>query len=421
MQVINPAPCALTDGMIGKTHRDARSLFVLSNDYGELVLAMSMLHGQRFAKNAALALPSRLFHHHKKGLAITTFEYTILEDIFDLVESWNADIVFLFSGYLFAYQGLLSNASLKNLASRLRSRDCCLATSDPWLGLGSQLSASDINFYPRQGRELPPSELRDDLHLRERNFAIDLYVASQILKDCAHIYPSMTEGVIPRDGVRRLSFFNETTAHISAAHRASMPGGGVGSNDKEWIFIIATTDCWYQRWLWGAAYFSDLVASKLEEVRKMGRRPTLIAPLVLTDDISKRLKAGSGIRLISFCPYTQFIPLLLRAEYVFYWNCFSASLLVRWSEQRPVFFFDRGHMARVVGAIYPLGLQCYYLGWKPSYLDQTEPLDLNVLEVLAEDQRPAIRSVLEHRHLSPTPDQLVDMLLRGQCVSGELE
>src|SRR5438309_12009833 len=47
--------------MTTRTSKDARSLIVVSRDYGELGFATSFLRGQAFASRAAIMLPDNLF------------------------------------------------------------------------------------------------------------------------------------------------------------------------------------------------------------------------------------------------------------------------------------------------------------------------------------------------------------------------
>lgn len=119
---------------------------------------------------------------------------------------------------------------------------------------------------------------------------------------------------------------------------------------------------------------------------------------------------AAGVDLVPFCPYPEFVARLLAAEYVFYWNVFSCSRLHRLAQARPVFFFDRGHVARAFAPSYELGVRCFYDGYEPVYLDPDAPLDRENLERRAADERAARLDIKRHLQRSPTPDQVVAAL-----------
>jgi hypothetical protein len=102
---------------------------------------------------------------------------------------------------------------------------------------------------------------------------------------------------------------------------------------------------------------------------------------------------------------------LLDAEYVFYWNAFSFSLFLRLSQGRPAFFFDPGHLPRVIKPYYALAKRLYYDTWSPPYLDQRRHLDPSQLTMLAEQQKPELAKLVAYWSSSPPPAAVVDELL----------
>ncbi len=123
-----------------------RILFIVSADFGELVLALNFLHGQEFARESAVLLPDALFRHNGNRLPVATRHYRSLSDILHAVDAHQPDIVFLFSGYMFSVNGLLSPQALTRLVQHLRRQGCRVVTSDPFIGLSSRLTLRDMDF-----------------------------------------------------------------------------------------------------------------------------------------------------------------------------------------------------------------------------------------------------------------------------------
>ncbi len=107
--------------MITLTAGNAQLLFIIGHDYGELILAMYFLHGQRIASRSTLLLPPRLWATNGDTLPVRTRQYRSYEDLVRTIDDENPDIVFLFSGYLFSMHKLLSTRSLEKLLQYLRA------------------------------------------------------------------------------------------------------------------------------------------------------------------------------------------------------------------------------------------------------------------------------------------------------------
>src|SRR6185436_4962368 len=119
--------------------------------------------------------------------------------------------------------------------------------------------------------------------------------------------------------------------------------------------------------------------------------------------------------LLPFCPFPDFLRYVLHAEYVFYWNVFSASILARLALNRPVFFFDQGHMARLIAPLYDAGVQLHFGGKEPTYLDPTGLLEPDDLERQWACAGLGNRELLQvWADASPSPQQLLQRLAEGQ-------
>jgi hypothetical protein len=385
-------------GTTFKTHRDARSLFIQSHSFGDLVMTMALLEGQEFASRASVLLTDHLYAANENGLGIPTFRYRSVEDIVALVRDRQPDLVFFVSAYG-VDESLLPLPSLDALVRRLRDLACAVATTDPVLSTTRRLKLSQV--------DLPLSRLKWRARFRElrnirRTFRSFSRVA-RIFEDAVHLYPVPTPGLPPGDNVTRASFFNPRIAEES--------GGAGDASGPSWLFVIGWSDLKCQHWLWGDS-FADLVAQKLEQARRAERRPVLIAPRILVDRVSARLSTDVGAELIPFCSYAEFTSRLARAEYVFYWHLFSCSVLLRLASSRPVFFFDQGHIPRLLKPSYEVGIECYYGGVRPRLLDVRQELDAGALANLVLKQRSDVQAIRAHWATAPEPAELIDRLLR---------
>jgi hypothetical protein len=382
---------------------ESRTLFVISNDHGELALAMFFLQGQAFAPCSALLLPDRLYAMNKETLSIKTGLYRSVEDILESVRVHEPSVVFLFSGYLFRINRIFSHEEVERLVRSLRDRGSRIVTSDPFLRLAGKVT-------PRQVRvEAPPRPwLRFFRRGHERELARNLLRASRILQDETHIYPGLSLGLTRAEQERSVTFFNPAIAEGSVpgtpAEHPRTSWGGL----KRWLFILAATDLRLQRGLWGKERFTSMIRRRLEQTSLAGRQPVLVAPPDLIDDLSA--KPLENVELVPFCPVLQMISRLIDAEYAFYWNVFSCSMLVRLARGQPVFFFDRGHMARVIEPIYEWGLRFHFGDWRPVALETDQPLTVEKLNELALLQKTEFDVIRRKWQASPSPQDLVDRL-----------
>jgi hypothetical protein len=233
-----------------------------------------------------------------------------------------------------------------------------------------------------------------------------------ILRDTYHLYPGYCD--VPEDGgsetdVRNIAFFND---------RLLLPerGGGTATSGApetppHWLFILSTADCDIQAVFEGETGFVDVVASKLVETRAAGRHPILIGPKAFVVELTRRMPTADGIDVLSQCPFTQFMSLLLSAEYAFYWNVVSHSLLIRLYNQLPIFMFDRGHLIRTAPAIHDRIVAWYYQGWEPLIRDHREPLTLETVAGWTDDYRREAARLVQRFRRAPSPDDMIARLM----------
>ena len=373
-------------------NRDPRLLFVMSNDYGELGNARYILYGQdRLLANASLLLPERLHARNKRLFGCATQEYSTAEHILQQIKSQKPDIVFLFSGYLFAWDGLLTVDSIAEIVQWSKVHDFKLVTSDPYMGLLAN----------------PVPKITDAHSSFQTLF--------DIFRGVKHFYPVPCEQLAPSCGIRELSTFNPNL--VDDRHQAdggplfAAPIAADGKPEPTWLFILGTNDFDVQTSRYGRDLFISKLAEKFRNAQSVGRKPVLIAP----DRCNQAMRAKLGgdqdrVGLISFCGYDDFTELLLGAEAAFYWNVISNSMFHRILNRLPNFYFDAGHLGRIQ-AIYELAVSNYFAGWEPVCLDNQQPLNLEVLRIVQGVFKSDVERMREKYCSAPSPSELVSAIL----------
>jgi hypothetical protein len=162
----------------------------------------------------------------------------------------------------------------------------------------------------------------------------------------------------------------------------------------------------------GPPGFHSLLAQKLRETLAEGRKPVLIAPQPCIKALAADPSLSDSV-LLEYCDYKRYMAILVGAEYAFYWNIFSASIIARLLNRGPTFFFSRGHLADANQNMFDKGMSRYYASAQLTYLDQTHRLsqqDLAGLAVLQEAQlfNPLIGNISR----LPTPNEIIRQLLQ---------
>lgn len=372
---------------------EPKLLFLLSNDYGELSNALYVLGGTGL--DAALLLPERLFDANRDALQIRSQRYATLADVVDALDAEQPDVVFLFSAYLYAINGIFDLHAVEALLTELERRPLRVVTSDPFLGLLLAHGASLFSEHHPQRQWL------------ESHFA---RLAAR-LRELTHLY------LVPPDGLageHKVSVFNPHILTDSATSRQR--GARLAERSESylrrprWLFVLASEDYGTQVARLRREPFEALLLERLADAARAGRQPVLIAPQGCVDSISRASRPIRGLVSMSPCGHDLFVDLLLEAEYVFYWNIFSNSLLARLANRLPVAFFDRGHLAHAMPALLDLGLQTYFPGARLVLLDQRQELTLDALSALARQQEQTLAAATENLRRSPTPRELIDRL-----------
>lgn len=375
----------------------AKLLFLLSNDYGELSCAVHFTTGCDF--DVVMAAPARIYSANQKHRIRNMVAYSSSQELAEIVDRENPDIVFLCSGYLFAINQLFSIEEFASLIRRIRKRGCLLVTTDPFLGLMSDIT---------------PATFSEESPLRQ-TFTEHFSSIFEVIRDIIHIYL-----VDPRGLVRAPSLcaFNKNTILppqlLQASNQSIIKNLQLHPEKRRWVFVLSTEDYLGQASRLGEEQFKTILIQKLQEAAGNQCQPVLIAPDACLQSIKEEAKEIPDLHLQPFFDFEVFQALLFEAEYAFYWNILSNSILSRVLNQKPVFFFGKGHLAHAIPPMYERAHQHYYAGTEMPFLVQQDPLTKNLLEHLAAQQGTFRTTIIDHFHKLPTPEQAVALLLQSR-------
>jgi hypothetical protein len=377
-------------------------LLVVTAAFGELFMASYFAMGCGF--QTSFALCRRHFSLNYFALPGTVHQYRDLGDLLTIVGQESPDVVCLFSGYLFMHDQLLSCDDLERFLEELHTRGISVVTSDPFLGLASRLPQFDARNPLEQILSVPVGFLGELLF--GQMFAY-LSQVGRILKPIPHLYV-----VDPEEGggAKRLTFFNPNIRRngADASHAVLRPE--VVDGPRYWLFVIAASECPPDANGAGAD-FRAILAEKLRETLEEGRQPVVVAPKECLDTLADDPKLHHCVFLY-YCDYQKYMSVLIGAEYVFYWNIFSASVLARILNSGPVFFFGRGHVAEATPLMLDKGMERYYANATLTYLDHAARLKRMELAKYASLQDAQLfQPFLLNMRRWPTPEDVIQSLL----------
>jgi len=385
---------------------EAPLFFVHGTDYGLLVDSLAFLQGNDLADRSILFLPPKLYQHNEVGLGAETRQFGSLDEIVAEVDACQPAMVLLASGYLLTSQLDITTEQLKRFLDALRDRDCPVVTSDPGLGLFSLGLPFSLPAMP--ARTLQERRVKAET---ERAIARKFDESYRLLERVTHAYPAPLADKLSWPGCQIAEYFNRgllVTFDESGDQVLGYPWVRPVA-EPYWLFILAGIDYWTQTGLQGESEFVGQIAARLRQTVAAGRRAILIGPDDCLAGLS-RVPDLPPVDMISFCGYQKFIPLLLFAEYVFYWNVASSSSIHRLFNRLPIFYFDRGHVSHFLEPFFSRTVELLYNGHEPIILDAGTPLTSALLEPLALEYRRAASEILEQLAALPTPTQMVARL-----------
>ncbi|MEH6515136.1 MAG: tetratricopeptide repeat protein, partial [Halioglobus sp.] len=396
-----------------RTANKARLLFILDNDFGELTTLMYLMLGQEWTDHIMVLMPERLYQTNSQAFPGRTYHYQSIEDVELIVDSFQPDIVFLCSGYLYNMHDIFSLEELGSLVDLLDKRDCKVVTTDPFLGVLSRQPVSSlisIDVPDASNLALPAYVFE---HLQSVKKEQDEWIvkklagAERTLRARLHLYPAHARpaaGEACVTDTREIAFFNSKLI----CKEALEPEAGT---KPHWIFILSATDLDTQLMFEAVRGFTEIVARLLKQAIETGRRPIFVGPEKFIRDLTHEMRGHEGAELLSFCSFTRLASLLLTAEHAFYWNSVSHTILLRSFNELPVILFDRGHLVRNVEAIYERVVDWYYQGLQPIYMDHYQPLTLENLDAATVDFKRAAGRMGQDFQQSPDPQSLIQGIL----------
>lgn len=369
-----------------------RLLVIVSGDYGELGGAMYFLHGLGLTVPPTVLIPASLSHALSDRADMRVHSYRGFADIRQHVDSAPVDAVLLFSGYLLNIGARFSLVSALRLLHLLRRRALPVLTSDPFIGLIDSPAALDFTcVLGRDGSGLAR-------RLRSWRLGLRLYWLKLQLRHCWHIYPSPIHRL--HTAAARplaLSYFNAAVSEEPPRKPAARPS---------WIFVLSDIDCQMQM-RGGAEHFPAALTDRLRETVQLGKHAVVVAPAALLDEVLGRMGACPDVSLVRNASYADFMHLLMAAEYAFYWNYYSFSIIHRVASELPVMFFEEGHMVHILHGLREAGIRLFYDGWRPPLLRLDTRLDPGDLAVRAGEARHQFHRITQGLRQCDSPAALL--------------
>lgn len=343
---------------------------IVSNDYGELGSAMYFLEGLPQGTRTMLLLPAGLIHALPDSPELPVRGYTCFADLRRHLDAQSPEAVMLFSGYLLTVGRRFSVVNVVRLLRLLRSRAVAVFTTNPFLGLAAR--PGDLDFRAVLGRTTPPW-LR---WLRAKHLAIRVVLLGRLLKGYWHIYASPLPPNASGSGPRRALSYCSAPAGPRPPDR---PG-----ERPRWLFVLSEVDCQIQTER--NPDFPRILAARMRETADLGRQPVLVAPALLVAAVRSQL-GNVKATFATQATYREFEQHVASAEYAFYWNFFSFSLMHRVLAGLPVLWFAEGHMMSILPALRDAGLRLFYGSWIPPLIDLFQPFTLEGLDTAAGESR----------------------------------
>ncbi len=389
-------------------------LFIIDNDYGELTTILYLISGVNSFSKFKILLSKRIYEHNYNTFPSNVESWSSEEDLLQSLKLFRPDIVMLASGYLIPIHNLLSIEALERVCKSALNQGAKVITADPFLGLLSQWSP--IGLEKIISIDIPIYASKELLILKQaadKKLHVELSLANTLLRNFPHIYPAYTDmqeiHTYPTDVMNR-SFFNENL--LIPKEYLSEPRG----SKPHWVFVISEVDFQTQAMHQGVEPFAEIVLNLLIQGADLGRKVIFLGPKSLIDllyPMTNIERGNKDIHLFNFGAYECVMSLLLSAEYCFYWNVVSHTILMQLWNGRPVILFDKGHLARSVPDLYERVIAWYYQGWEPEYVDQHKAISLERLIQIVNSHGTIKEKLMNAYKRAPSPEYLFRSLLEG--------
>lgn len=374
-----------------------RIALLVSRDFGELSFALTFARcGQ--LPDAVLLLPDNLAQPESSLDGVSSRTYRGLPDILAVIDDLRPDAVLLCSGYLFCIGGLLDEASVTALLAALRARGITVLTSDPFLGQQYLTAPGAFDIAIPNGPAMAQ-------HLRH---------LATLLRDCTHVYMApashlptpIKAGCAVPEVLRR-----STSTEARAERLRAMPRPL--SEDRFWLYVLSNEDYHLQARARGEATFIHLLAQRMTDAWTADRLPVLVAPPGCVRLVAERLPPAQAALLLSGCPHRSFEDLLLGAEHAFYWNHLSHSIIARFYNELPTWFFAPGHLVQAIPGLYGIAHATYYEDYTVEDLDMVEAISPQRLSDSAQATRLARRALSARYARLTAPAEIVRLAMES--------
>jgi hypothetical protein len=358
--------------------------FLISNDFGELNLAVAMTTGADL--EALFLVPERLERANPALEGSRMACYTSAFEIAAVLERESPQALILCSGYLLLFCGNIDLSGYAQILGTAQGLGCRVLTTDPFLGYWGQALMGKNNA------------------LQNPRYLAAFEYPAQVLHGVPHLYViDPGPNIVPDARAVSVSAFYEQEMDLS---QEDNPGGL-----PQWLFVLSAEDHRVQITRWNKERFHAWLAARLDQTEDLGRQPVLIAPDGCLAVLKQRWPASARHRLLPFCEFDTFRRLSRGAEYSFYWNPMSNTLVERFMRQQPFFCFDNGHIAQALPDLFAAGIRTYYGGVGPGVLRLQDPVNLEALKAQAERERLAWAPAREKiRRAQPLRTILADVL-----------
>lgn len=380
---------------------DLRLLVVVSGDFGELGAALFWLQGLRTSVPPRVLLPAVLARAAPTEGGADFRIYEGIDDIRRHLDDFKPDTVLLTTGYLLAINSGLRFFEVISLVRQLERAQTTLLTSDPFLGLPPWPALPDWRDWWRSGLL---NTVAQQVYLV--GLACRVWPMRHLMRKTWHVYPAPTQR-LPSLAHRRHRAYCPAPPPLAEVAEPS-----TANQPPVWLFVLSRVDLALVQRLDGAAFVDDLLA-RLRETVQLGRRAVFIGPAGLAQAIQAHFRDEPRVSAFSTLTHTAYLQWLMAAEWAFFWNVLSFSLMHRVLAGQPVFFFDHGHFTHLFPAVAAAGERLFYGGWRPPVRRLGLAFSLPDMQADAHQTAQAFQAISDSLKRSPTPQEVLTSVRAG--------
>jgi hypothetical protein len=328
-----------------------KTLFIFSNDFGELVLLRLLMYNQSFS---AIALMPEQMMKYITLPNVEKFSYQNADDLKRYIDDIMPTQILFFSAYILATNNLITTPEFYSLMDYLDKKKIEISTSDPF-----------IRYYDHMDFDLQAKDFLSNA----RNAFITI---SERLAGYRHLYPLPASlGSTPHRSFSN-HFKKKTKEHL---HKR-----------KQWTFVMAMHDYQLLQFESGLTYHKKIIPLFSSLVKDYNIMVNLVFPEELHKILEKELMDVPDINYISYCSLDAFEDLIIQSDVMIYWNLFSASTLLCRLYNKPTVFLKQGHMETIFPGFFKYSKSFWFPENEPVILDINDHFIPDILKrIKAED------------------------------------